>query len=107
MSQDAKWTVPEQIRRALYKDLADWPGATVGRGTRKADGLEFTIRIAGGTRHTLEIQASALLQAEKQGVDGLMEKLRHRKWVETIRAQGRLFVKVVPNNLYVVGPYPG
>ena len=28
--------LPEQIRKSLYEDLADRPGATVGRGTSKA-----------------------------------------------------------------------
>ena len=93
----------EQIRKALYEDLTDRPGATVGRGSSKADGLVFTIRIVGGTRHTLEIRASALLQAENQGVDGLMEELRHREWVAWIRAEGCLFVTLGTTNNYVVG----
>ena len=106
MSQDAEGMVPEQIREELKKDLTKWFGATVGRGSSEADGHVFPIRID-GTPHILEIQASALLQARNQGVDGLMEALQLGGWVERLRAQGRLCVKVVPKNNYKVGPCDG
>ena len=99
--------LPEQIRKSLYEDLADRPGATVRRGTSKAGGIVFAIRIVGGMRYTLEIHASALLQAENQGIGGLMEELRHREWVATIRVQGCLFVTLGTTNNYVVGPCDG
>ena len=104
MSQETDWTICERIRKGLATDLSDLPDADIKGGTSEADGCSFVVRI-GETKHTLEIGASALLQAGNQGVGELLVALQRFGWDKEIHEQD-LLVTMGTNNNYVVGPYP-